>query len=292
LKRTKNNLIELNKDHDFALSLDEHIHCPICGTVTENKIRDRISIINDLRNGNELLSELRLEIKEIDIEIANIYSNINDTRRIIINLEKQYKGDIETYSYVNDIVDKGKNEIIQHAHKEKDLLISELNTLLNQIQKLETKINNLKSKSLNTKISTEIKQFEKKLFELLDLPVNYIKLRDFVQETSKTGSDLPRVILAYHISVFLYNIKKERGLFNFLVVDTPNQQGQDQTNLDNINNVLLELYNIKCQFIIGTERTTGIEDMDNVNVIKLTKKRKCLDHTNYENHLQLVKKYN
>ena len=41
------------------------------------------------------------------------------------------------------------------------------------------------------------------------------------------------------------------------------------------------------QVIVGTERETGMEEKAN-NVIRLTEKRRCLNDSNYQEHLELL----
>jgi len=45
-----------------------------------------------------------------------------------------------------------------------------------------------------------------------------------------------------------------------LVIDTPNQQGQDESNLSSINSALELLLSENGQVIIGSERETGVEN--------------------------------
>lgn len=76
-------------------------------------------------------------------------------------------------------------------------------------------------------------------------------------------------------------------VFNFYVVDTPNQQGQDAENLGSIFKSLELFLSDAGQVIVGTERETGLEGKAS-NVIKLTEKRRCLNTINYSKHLELL----
>ena len=93
----------------------------------------------------------------------------------------------------------------------------------------------------------------------------------------------------YQSALYLYNLYRAKSPFNFYVVDTPNQQGQDAENLGSIFKSFELFLPDEGQVIIGTERETGMEQKAN-NVIRLTDKRRCLNDANYAEHLELLEK--
>ena len=90
----------------------------------------------------------------------------------------------------------------------------------------------------------------------------------------------------YQSALYLYNLSRACSPFNFYVIDTPNQQGQDDDNLESIFKSLELFLSDEGQVIVGTERETGIEQKAS-NVITLTEKRRCLNNMNYKEHLEL-----
>lgn len=91
----------------------------------------------------------------------------------------------------------------------------------------------------------------------------------------------------YQSALYLYNLNRAHSPFNFYVVDTPNQQGQDTENLESIFKSFEMFLSDEGQVIVGTERETGMEEKAS-NVIKLTEKRRCLNNINYSKHLELL----
>lgn len=122
--------------------------------------------------------------------------------------------------------------------------------------------------------------------DAINLPKTFIQLRDFVQIVNRTGSETPRLVYMYQSALYLYNLNRAYSPFNFYVVDTPNQQGQDADNLGSIFKSLELFLSDEGQVIVGTERETGMEQKAS-NVITLTEKRRCLNNINYEKHLEL-----
>lgn len=90
----------------------------------------------------------------------------------------------------------------------------------------------------------------------------------------------------YHVAMYLFNLDRIKSPFNFLVIDTPNQQGQDEANLNRIFKSLELLTSTNGQVIIGTERDTGLENRA-ANVIRFTESRRCLTGEHYAEHLEL-----
>ena len=123
--------------------------------------------------------------------------------------------------------------------------------------------------------------------DAINLPKTFIQLRDFVQIINRTGSETPRLVYMYQSALYLYNLNRAYSPFNFYVVDTPNQQGQDADNLGSIFKSLELFLSDEGQVIVGTERETGIEDKANT-VIRLTEKRRCLNDINYIAHIELL----
>lgn len=113
-----------------------------------------------------------------------------------------------------------------------------------------------------------------------------IVLRDFVQVIDRTGSETPRLVYMYQSALYLYNLNRAYSPFNFYVIDTPNQQGQDVANLQSIFKSLELFLSKNGQVIVGTERETGLEEKAS-NIITLTEKRRCLNDTNFREHLEL-----
>ena len=93
---------------------------------------------------------------------------------------------------------------------------------------------------------------------------------------------------AYYTGFYLYNLVRGESPFNFLVIDTPNQQGQDKDNLKSIFQSLDYLMSDNGQVIVGSESSTGFEKGH--NVIRLKDFRKCLDNAKYSAHFAYLER--
>ena len=179
------------------------------------------------------------------------------------------------------------NEIYESCKRQLEVLQGEIDSYVSKIAIIDEKINEKKSKERSKDIREDIEGYCRTLADAINLPKTFIKLRDFVQIIDRTGSETPRLVYMYQSALYLYNLYRTNSPFNFYVVDTPNQQGQDAENLGSIFKSLELFLSDAGQVIVGTERETGLEGKAS-NVIKLTEKRRCLNTINYSKHLELL----
>ena len=163
----------------------------------------------------------------------------------------------------------------------------EIDSCTSEIACIDEKINEQKSKERSKSIRTDIENFCRQLADAINLPKTFIQLKDFVQVINRTGSETPRLVYMYQSALYLYNLERTSSPFNFYIVDTPNQQGQDADNLESIFKSLELLLSNRGQVIVGSERETGMEQKAN-KVIRLTEKRRCLNNKNYNEHLEIL----
>ncbi|MCM3359541.1 hypothetical protein [Psychrobacillus sp. MER TA 171] len=287
LKMLKKTIGELEDDHKFAQNEDEYIICPFCGTNHDNTIIERTEIIKDIQTGNELVKEYRKEVAEIRNEIDNLTGELSQTNKDLRNkkiiLEKEKQG----ISIANTYKIEGKKEFIKISQDEQSIIKASINKELGEIELKTEDLKTFESRKRANEVREEFKIIYTRILDKLNVPQSFLKLRDFVQVLDNTGSELPRLIYAYHIALYLYNLEKNRGVFNWLVVDTPNQQGQDDENLIHIDKIMSELTNTSGQFIIGTERETGFENKAR-NVIQLTDYKQTLKPEYYQVHKDYI----
>ncbi|PQQ44553.1 hypothetical protein [Bacillus thuringiensis] len=283
----KENVKELEADHKFAIHEDSDLKCPFCGSIHENSLENRIEIVKDIQSGSELVSILRSEIKELDSQIHKLNTRKNKLKLNYKSLKKNIEEVKENISIIKHYQNQGKIEMINSSIQQKEKNILTRDNKYDQKLKLDDQLNQLKSPTRRKEISQELKSYCLGVYNVLNIPSSFIKLRDFVQVLQKTGSDNPRMIYAYHIALYLYNLHREYSPFNFLVIDTPNQQGQDEENLKSIDATLGILDSESGQVIIGTERETGYEEKAN-KVTLLIEERRCLTNIDYKEHIDLV----
>lgn len=285
----EHNLIETKKDIEYAMTQEDELICPFCGTIYSNGINEQLNITSDYAHCENLIAELKSSISVATKELEELKNKYNDVSVEIQSIEQKVQNTQELLSYSSFYKSKGQFEIYESCKRQLDVLQGEINSCVSKIAISDEKINEKKSKERSKDIREDIERYCRTLADAINVPKTFIKLRDFVQVINRTGSETPRLVYMYQSALYLYNLERAYSPFNFYVVDTPNQQGQDTENLGSIFKSLELFLSDEGQVIVGTERETGMEEKAS-NVIKLTGKRRCLNNINYKKHIELLEK--
>ena len=285
----EHNLIETKKDIEYAMTQEDELICPFCGTIYSNGINEQLNITSDYAHCENLIAELKSSISVATKELEELKNKYNDVSVEIQSIEQKVQNTQELLSYSSFYKSKGQFEIYESCKRQLDVLQGEINSCVSKIAITDEKINEKKSKERSKDIREDIERYCRTLADAINVPKTFIKLRDFVQVINRTGSETPRLVYMYQSALYLYNLERAYSPFNFYVVDTPNQQGQDTDNLGSIFKSLELFLSDEGQVIVGTERETGMEEKAS-NVIKLTGKRRCLNNINYKKHIELLEK--
>lgn len=284
------NIEETQKDISFAMEQDEEIICPICGTKHKNSLNEQLNLSAGLENSEKLRNILEDKINDFKKQLMNFNNEYEDIKNKILKNEELIKDSKEMLSYEELYKNKGKYELYNKCKQELVKIESKYKNLIGEIGALDEQIKEIKSKKRKNEITMQLKDKCKTFAEKINLPSTYIKFRDLVQVIDHTGSETPRLVYMYQSALYLYNLERGGNPFNFYVIDTPNQQGQDEDNLECIFKSMELLLSNKGQVIVGTERKTGLEEKAN-NIINLSTKRKCLNSEKYNEHINQLQSY-
>lgn len=289
LHMVEHNLSETKKDIEFAMSQEDELVCPICGAVYSNGLDEQLNITSDYAHSEKLMAELRNSISIATEKLEGLKKSYSEVLLEIQSVEKKIHNSQELLSYSSFYKNKGQYEIYESCKAQLEVLKRNVDSCVARIAIIDEKIDEKKSKERSKNIRENIEGYCRTFADAINLPRTFIKLRDFVQIIDRTGSETPRLVYMYQSALYLYNLYRAKSPFNFYVVDTPNQQGQDAENLGSIFRSLELFLSDDGQVIVGTERETGMEQKAN-NVIRLTEKRRCLNDANYVKHLELLEK--
>jgi Chromosome segregation ATPases len=235
---------ESKLDYKFALNhVEEEIDCPMCGAHYENNFSERFSIAEDEESLEDLLTDLKGELIKISDEIKEYDRSFINKK---INFEKiqellnEKKAEIKL---VDIIENEGKKRV-------KEIFITEQNEIYTKIGKAKSTFDNLEAelKRINkegeTKKQTIMSFYRSKLrtfLENLNIDADKTSKNIFERMDSKIkeqGSNLPRALLAYYFSFLHVMNEYSTSTFCPIVIDSPNQQEQDNENLKAIMNFI------------------------------------------------------
>ena len=279
---------EVQKDIEFALKSEDTLICPCCGAQYSNTLDHHLHLSEDISICETAIIQLEQDLSAWSNELAQL----KEKAQLLRNQYQKVLADVrmiqQNTSHEEFIKQKGREEILERGQEDLEQLeaeISRIESAIRESTKAKRKISSAKRKK---EITDAIETQCVSIAERIRYPAERVKLHNFIQVSDETGSDSPKCIYMYYVAMYLYNLKREASPFNMLVVDTPNQQGQDTLSLDSILSTLELLSDKSGQFILCTERDTGYEEKA-ANVFRLTKQRECLDDMQYEEHAAFFK---
>lgn len=256
----KGALEELDADFSFIEDVSEtNIICPTCGTSHDNSFVNRFSLISDAETCREFLLNAQGEMMKVNAEILSEAKKLDKTQSNIEKIENILAEKHGKLKLQDLIESEGEKQLDKFLKKE--------------IGRLETHIGELEAKITDLKIS--MKKYEDKdrkdeiigffqkcmqkfLHELNVVNANLDNFQDVDCKINETGSDGPRAMLAYYYS-FLHTVAKySTSCFCPLVIDTPIQQDQDNTNAKAMISFALKNAPKGSQLILGTVKLHGV----------------------------------
>ncbi|MDD2673780.1 MAG: hypothetical protein PHF81_02765 [Flavobacterium sp.] len=291
-------VLELDKDYKFSIENIEgdELECPLCGTIHENSIINRTSIMTDKFQANNQFEDLSIALLTANRKIAINDSKLQTARAKINEINSKYTiiEDEQTINFAQIIESIAGNSIKQNVIEDKNLKLIEIDSLLKDIKGIGKEQTGL----LTTEEIEEINNSFVLIFE------SYIKLlgADAVNSSSINSpldynkviteggaAEGSRAILAYYLSIFSLVEKYGNEVKCALVIDTPNQQEQSEMNYYKIINLLTNNISEETQIILCAMENEHLKEFrDKAKIIILNEKKLLLPEL-YE---QVKKEFN
>ncbi len=206
--------------------------CPTCGTTHENGFPVRLELVEDAVTLRKVVAELEFERQKVDEALAGIQGKMNRVKLKSAEIEQILqvkKGALR----LKDVINSQSSEVVREA------FTKDMDSLKEQLGKHEACSAELKEKVAKFDVPERTKEINAFYAERIELFASELGVQDFREDVKKkpdasitaSGSALPRSLLAYQFAVL--HTAREKGdakLFP-IVVDSPNQQGQDADHL-------------------------------------------------------------
>lgn len=272
---------ELRKDYQYALKMADTVDCPTCGHTYENTFAERFSIAQDEDKCQDLLIKLKDEARDLEEKIAKEYEEFNknneETGKIKALLDKK-QGEIK----LKDIIQhEGKKELKQILEDEISSLRKAMVEYEDAIKELREELKEIEDRKRQQEIKTQYFTLMKR--NLLKLDVHTMEENSYKAITSgikETGSGLPRALLAYFYSILHTMIKYSTATYCPIIIDSPNQQDQDEDNLKKMMEFIFNEQPEGSQLILGLVELGDYEFEG--EIIELTHKYHLLQEEQYE----------
>jgi len=272
---------ELGKDYSYALVSDDDVECPTCGAHYENSFSERFDIAVDERKTAELLDELQSELLLIKAKIEQMEGQFNNASKEIERIEvilEEKKGEIR----LKDIIEKeGKRELNGIFQKDIEDIEEEIQENILEKIRLTDRLSQLEDKTRKENIRSFYRAKMQKNLHDLDVTNLYEKdYSDLTKSINNTGSAGARMLVAYYFAIFQVMAKYKTGISCPIVIDSPNQQAQDEGHIERIYTFIRDNQPDDSQMILG------LEELYNVNfdgkIIELNEKYSLLSEDEFD----------
>lgn len=290
-KMTEKIILELDKDYIFSIEhlIEDEIECPLCGTIHENSVISRSSIMTDKIQAENQFATLVSETDKLEIKLLKLTDNLDEVRNKINDINNKYVIE-ETNKNINfdEIVKNISGKVIkENVIKDKNGKIIQIASINKEIKSLTKEQKGLITKEQIEENNEDFNQLFSKFIRLLDAkavnissinsPLDYNKI---VKEGG--AAEGARAILAYYLTIFTMVEKFGNEVRSPLVIDTPNQQEQSFTNYEKIVSILLNNIDQSNQVILCAMENDQLKNFKQIaNVITLDSK-KILDSSKYD----------
>ena len=146
---------ELEKDYLFAVeNVDNTIECPLCGTIHENSIVYRSSILVDKKQEKNQLEKIEKCLDKVNNTISNINNKLTTVRNKITSINAKYITINDSQVSLNNIIENiAGNSIKDLAISDKEEMIITKTSLDKDVRNLTKEIKGLITKEDDEKIS-------------------------------------------------------------------------------------------------------------------------------------------
>lgn len=252
---------ESKKDFEYAISLNEdHVACPTCGANYTSSFAERFSIALDEDHCTSLALRLSDEIAEVDAKIKGELEKASKVAAELGSIEKllaKREGEVALRDVIQqagrkELHDVMRGDIVKLEWQE-NREVARGSAAVKRMTRLDSKE---RRREVNGFYSDRMQSY------LSALDVHGVQDQDILRVDRRiggTGSELPRALLAFQFAFFEVMERYGSSKLAPIVIDSPNQQDQDDSHLKKI----LQFINYRkpqnSQLILGLVDTLGMQ---------------------------------
>lgn len=269
---TRAALAEFEEVFQSAAGHPIDVECPTCGQHYVNDITARFSIAADTEALVAALHNAQSEERLLTGKIENARSTVDEITAAIDRVQAILSTRRNDLSLGEVIAAEGRNaatRVLRDKAHELDGSIGDITAQMNNFsEEMRRSLDRNRSREIKDFFGAHLGAFAGSL----DVRVDQDRVASIHSTQHARGSEGPRGLAAYYYA-FLHTVRKfGTSTFCPLVIDAPNQQGQDGEHLPAIISFLVNERPKDAQLILGVEEPIGITEDDativNVGVTK------------------------
>ena len=279
-------LASYNKDTNYLIKKGPApLICPTCHAEHKKPFLDLLEFAEDARVLWELAARLREDAAAVrtreEFAFSELYTLKENYQSISLLLDSR-KGELKFKDVVSNL---GAESAFEAFEEERRQIQASIDDVVLTIDAYEMRMIELRSPKRTKAILKEFREHYEASRIALQLHPVPTKTLQLASRPSLSGSGGPRSVLAYYAAIW-HTVQGQSGTYNVpVVIDSPNQQAQDDFNLPAVLSFIAEELPAGMQLIVGLETPT---DFVFDHQVALIEKYTMLVERDWESTLALV----
>ncbi|WP_337266870.1 hypothetical protein [Oryzifoliimicrobium ureilyticus] len=252
-------LKEMRGEFELASSLPREVECPTCGHEYQNSFADRFALIADEGVLSKALTDARSKFERVSEKERTERGKLGEVSDSLARIEKILEVQKRSLSLNDVLLSAGKTEAARILRVSLNEKIVEADGSRNRVESFRSSMNEYtdakRTADIRKSYRTRLSAFSQELDVYLDDP----EKQSIYSVKAARGSEGPRALLAYYYA-FLHTKMEFTNNVRFpVVIDSPNQQGQDKVHLPQMMKFIFDHLPDDAQTIVATEDATGLD---------------------------------
>lgn len=232
----------------------ELLACPTCGAEHKESFIELLGYAEDARVLRELVARLHQDTTKAAEQVRRTKSQLSELdvnyRKVSTILEAR-RGELK---FSDVVADMGAERAFKAFEDEIIILKTSIGNALQDLDVINQKLKALTDPKRSKAILKLFREAYASALHGLNLPPMEVKGIRLTSRPGLSGSGGPRSVLAYYAALW-QTFRSEYGSFNLpLVVDAPQQQGQDDINLPAVVRYIANNLPADAQILVGIEK--------------------------------------
>jgi hypothetical protein len=246
-------LREMNEALSDAVGHPTHVECPTCGQEYDNSLVEQFALIEDSDSLLGAALNASAQITRLDEAIERERSELGSIVESLAKIDEILAERRLDLTFRDVVAAEGRNEANKLMRERLDKIDAALGRLSSLIQVEEDRMQAAANKSRVDAIKDEFFDYLFSYSNRLDVRLKERNRFGIAGINLGRGSERPRALLAYYYA-FLQTVRKHSSsVFCPLVIDAPNQQGQDARHMPAMMQFIVDEYPNEAQVIIAAE---------------------------------------
>lgn len=250
-------LREMQGEFEVAASLPDEIECPTCGQGYANELVDRFSLIRDEGVLVEAVGKANARLVKLDEREKRQQEQLSGIQKTLARIERILAVERSALSFNDVVIAAGKTEAAKILRSSLGEKAADADEVRVRVDDHKTVMATLTS---SQRASSILKFYREMLASYsLELDVALEGSRQQMIQTIRAarGSEGPRGLLAYYYAFLQTSARFTHATSFPIVIDAPNQQGQDELHLPQMLEFIFGRAPEGAQVIVAAEEAGG-----------------------------------